>query len=710
MNFHDREDDPGRSVRILLIDDDPAVDLVGQAVLVSAGFEYHRVTSGEVALACIPELQPDLVLLDIVMPGMNGFETCEAIKRLPETRDVPVIMLTGNDDTESVSEAYRKGAWDFTSKPINWPILVNRCRHAIEASRAFAEARKASRLSRVLDNSHNEIVTFDPHSLVVLDMNDGAAIRWHGASDSNKRCVDEPFVGFDRAKFMSVIEPIRKDEPQVSFTAELRNRDGSSTPCEVLILRSDEDPARTVYVAIIQDISDRLRNQREVHNLQFYDALTGLPNRRFAIQSIEQTLSLAALGNRVCALMLLDLDSFKLVNDALGHRRGDEILKTIAYRLGEVKHRFHFDQGERGAGIQVARLGGDEFLLFVSDMTDPVVVRLTAEEVLASLRLPISIDEHEITLTGSMGIAMYPGDGQAIDDLLKNADSAMYKAKSQGKNTYRYHSETDSLASLEFLTTETQLRQALERDELFVAYQVQVDNQTRKICGLEALARWKHPEKGLVPPGQFIPVAEESSLIVDVGNWVMTQVLEDSRDWLSSLLPPDVELGVNVSSRHLENPQFLSSMGRMLEENQPAHRIVVEITESSLMADRGSPFETLQALRDMGLFVAIDDFGTGYSSLSYLKDLPVDSLKVDQSFIVNIEHSTQDLNIVKIIFNLADMLGLRVIAEGVENEQQAALLDQCGDYVAQGYLYSRPLSRIELTELLTAWPLGTQTA
>lgn len=673
---------------------------MGDSVLTSYGFKYYSAGSGAEALKMLEEVKPDLILLDIIMPGMDGFEACERIKSNPACRETPIIMLTGNDDHESVKTAYDNGAWDFTAKPINWPILANRCTHALDASSAFGEARRAARLSRILDNSYNDIITIDPETLLVLDANENSASRESLTAVSVGNSILDLLVGYDAQSFQGLVSPLQEGEPQTSFSGELRRPDGSTCPCEGLILKSTDDLEKDVYVVILRDISERLQKEREVYQLQYFDMLTGLPNRFLFSERVEQAIAIAKRSEEPFALMLLDLDSFKLANDALGHKGGDEILTEVASRLKDLVDRYGAEDASRGADIQIARPGGDEFLLLITGFDDHAVVTMIAEDLLEQLREPFVGGGHEVTITGSIGVCLYPQDGRELEELMKNVDTAMYDAKAQGKNTFKFYNDDDSDASLQILTTETQLRQAIDRNELFLHYQVQVDNVTGRICGLEALVRWNHPERGIIPPGDFIPVAEATSLIIDLGNYVIEQVFQDSQSWLTDVVEPDCEIAINISTKQLRHENFAEKLKACAEKYKPAHKIVIEITESSIMEDTGSQMALLQGVRDMGMDVAIDDFGTGYSSLSYLKNLPVDCLKVDQSFVRNIESNKTDFAIVKVIFNLAQMLGLRVVAEGVETKEQAALLSECGAHFVQGYLVSRPLSASDLTEFV----------
>ena len=686
---------------VMVVDDDRSVHLLAREVFTSADFHVSLVSNGQEAIDSIYEINPDVILMDIMMPGMDGFETCSRIKQIPEFANTPVIMLTGMEDVEAVEKAYSLGAWDFTSKPINWAILVNRVRYALRAFKAFEGERRAAQLSRTLDNSSNEIYMFNPETMVI-----------HSVNRSGRLNLGYEDLEFPRLSFLDLIEPSLRDDfhaqinsmvsTQLEITTEMKRSDGSVYPVEGNILvAADEKP--TALIAIFQDVTERKKNEAELYRLAFYDELTGLPNRRLFEEMVYRSLELAKRRQTLCSVSILDLDGFKLINDSFGHATGDELLIQISERLQSSIR--GYDSVSRWGGtdeasyVELARFGGDEFLLLITDFSEMSIVHNLSKRILEDVSKPYKIQGHEIILTGSLGISVFPDDGDNIDLLLKKADVAMYQAKKKGKNNYQVHSvSTEPSHAIERLQLESQLRQAVENDELELFYQPQTSSHTGEMIGVEALIRWNHPELGLLAPGRFMHIAEESSLCVTIGDWVINRAVSDAREWLFDLLPDDGKVSINVETLQLQDEGFLSHMQNAVDRMPKGSRLVVELTESAIMSDSGKHVDALNALKDMGVMIAIDDFGTGYSSLSYLKRFPIDFLKIDKTFVDNVHTSSEDEAIVKVIFSLARILGLEVVAEGVEYEEQASTLRKQGFYLIQGYLVSPALARDAFTK------------
>ena len=688
---------------IMVVDDDRSVHLLANEVFSGADFSVHSCTSGQQALETIQDVHPDIILLDIMMPGLDGFETCRRIKEIQDFQNTPIIMLTGMEDVEAVEKAYGLGAWDFTSKPINWAILVNRVRYALRAFKAFEGERKAAQLSRTLDNSSNEIYMFSPSDLALYSIN-----------RSGRMNLGYEEAEFSRFTLLDLIEPsLREDfqaqvagmtgSHQLDVSTELVRSDGSIYPVEgSLLVAADEKPV--AYIAILQDVTDRKRSEAELYRLAFYDELTGLPNRRLFEEMVFRSLELAKRRNSLCSVSILDLDGFKLINDSFGHATGDELLIQISERLQnsirsyDAIGRWGHD-AEDASYVELARFGGDEFLLLLTDFNEMSIIEGISKRILEDVSRPYKIQGHEIILTGSLGVSVFPSDGDNIDLLLKKADVAMYEAKRKGKNNYQIHSKDEPSHAIERLQLESQLRQAVVNDELELYYQPQTSSVTGELIGVEALIRWNHPELGLMAPGRFMYIAEESSLCVSIGDWVIDRAVADSKNWLGDLLPEHAKVSINVETMQLQHDGFLDHMRRAVNEMPEGLKLVVEMTESAIMSDSGRYVEALNSLKEMGVMIAIDDFGTGYSSLSYLKRFPIDFLKIDKTFIDNVHTSSEDEAIVKVIFSLADILGLEIVAEGVEYEEQADTLRKQGFYFIQGYLVSPPLARDQFTEL-----------
>ena len=444
-------------------------------------------------------------------------------------------------------------------------------------------------------------------------------------------------------------------------------------------------------VLLYTDITERRAAAQEIERLAFFDSLTGLPNRVLLKDRLNQMLTRAGRHKEKVALLFIDLDRFKEVNDTLGHGSGDLLLQVVAERLISCLR----------TSDTVARLGGDEFVVLLEGVDDREGVMEVAAKLLAAMAQPIQLFDREIYSGGSIGISLYPYDGDNVDTLFKNADTAMYHAKEQGRNTYRFYSSDMHTSALELLTLNSYLRHALERDELSLVYQPQLSFLTGELVGVEALIRWKHPDLGLIAPDRFIPLAEETGLIIPIGTWVLKQACYQAAQWINQGLKP-VRVAVNLSAKQFRNPGLVATVRALLEQSGlPAHLLELELTEGMLIENIASTLETLKALKAMGVTLAIDDFGTGYSSLSYLKHFPLDRLKIDRSFVLEMaEKSGDSAAIVQAIIALAHSLKLTVIAEGVERQDQVEFLKQhCCDEM-QGFLFSRPLTSDALETLL----------
>ena len=451
----------------------------------------------------------------------------------------------------------------------------------------------------------------------------------------------------------------------------------------------DEEGGVHRYAAIFSDITERKKAEERIKNLAYFDMLSGLPNRRLFIDRLSMAMATAHRHGHQMAVMFLDLDLFKRINDSLGHNAGDQVLQTVARRLVTSVRE----------GDTVARLGGDEFTILMPEI-DSVddAVRL-ARRLIEEVKEPFRVEGHELYVTTSLGLAFYPEDGATVESLLKNADTAMYRAKDLGRNSFQMYSATMNARSFERLAMESSLRYALERKEFDLAYQVKVDMGDGRISGVEALIRWRHPELGVVPPSDFIPLAEENGLIEPIGAWVLEEACCQNKRWQDAGLPA-VRIAVNVSARQIDQGTLVQMVRKALEVSGLEPRFLeIEVTESALMNRVDKAADLLHELRFMGVHISIDDFGTGYSSFSYLKRMPIDTLKIDRSFVQDMSEDSDDIAIVSSIIAMSQAMDLRVVAEGVENEDQVALLRIQGCDEVQGYLIGRPVSAGDLYSL-----------
>ena len=443
------------------------------------------------------------------------------------------------------------------------------------------------------------------------------------------------------------------------------------------------------YVGVSSDISERVAAQERIRQLAYFDSLTNLPNRRLLQDRAEQALASAEREGKQLALLFVDLDHFKTINDSLGHSMGDRVLAEVAHRLQGCVRRMD----------TVARLGGDEFVVLLTDVTIEGATEV-ARKLIYRVAKPYQIDNHELGVTPSLGISVFPQDGRDFESLLKHADTAMYRAKESGRNGYQFFASEMNVAALERLMLENSLRQGIERGEFVLHYQPQIDLASGRIVGAEALVRWRHPQLGLVPPGKFIPVAEVSGLIVMIGDWVLREACRQSRAWQEAGLPA-IGIAVNISAVQFRSGRIEDNVAAVLADTGLAPNLLeLELTEGIVMAGADATVETLQRISDMGVKLAIDDFGTGYSSLSYLKRFPIDRLKIDQSFVRDIVTDADDWAISSAIISMGHSLRLRVIAEGVEHIEQLEMLRRQGCDEVQGYYFSVPLPADDFAALL----------
>ena len=447
---------------------------------------------------------------------------------------------------------------------------------------------------------------------------------------------------------------------------------------------------------------ERNQAKEQILHIAYYDSLTNLPNRVLFQDRLKQVIELSHRHKRTSALLFLDLDNFKRINDSLGHRIGDILLNEVSKRLtrcirrSDSISRMHTEESE----ITVARLGGDEFTILLTEISDFAGAARVAQRILGSLVQPFLLDDHEVFITASIGVAVYPDDGENAEVLLKNADTAMYYSKSQGKNNYQFYRRSMNATAFEKLTLENDLRKALDRKELILYYQPQIELNTGNIFGMEALLRWKHPDIGIISPGEFIPLAEETGLIVSIGEWVLSEACRQSQSWKDAGFP-QLSMSVNMSSQQFTQRGLMTTITQALNSSGlDPHYLILEITESIIMQKTRNILTTLQKLHLMGIRISMDDFGTGYSSLSYLKRFPIHAIKIDRSFIKEVNTNQDDAAISRAIIAMARSLNLKVVAEGVESEHQLAFLCEENCNYVQGFLISRPLPPEEITKLL----------
>jgi len=701
---------------VLVIDDDAIVRLMTTAALHEAGYDVIEADSAEEGLAQFDRRGADLVLLDVMLPGMNGFEACARLRAHAAGAIVPIIVMTGLDDRTSIVDAYESGATDFITKPIVWDLLPYRVRYALRSSAAFQEtARSRSLLSRsqTLANMGSWAWTCGNDSVLWSD----EMHHIHGTTPAS--------IGASGAALLELVHP--DDRTAVVQALEGARHRGQGYGIEFRIVRPDgvarhlfeqtdiERDAGGAVVAvhgIRRDITEQTEANDRIRSLAFFDPLTGLANRALFRDITKQWLPHAQRHHMRCAVLIVDLDRFSLINETLGSPVGDEVLRAVSERLRDCLRAADPKGSTRGQPVEdrLARLGGDEFTVLLVDIGEPQRANLVAQRIVAALAKPFLVAGHELAVSASIGISITPDDGDDMDSLLRSAGVAMHAAKLDGQDRIRFYDEAMSAEISRKLTVDTELRRAIGRGELRVHYQAKVDIRTSRVVGAEALLRWQHPSRGLTAPLEFIPVAEESGLIVPITQWVIAEVCRQVAQWRGAGLGI-VPVAINLDATSLQSEALVAAVvAAVAEAGLDASAIEFEVTESGLMRDLERAAGTLAHLRQLGFKLSIDDFGTGYSSLTYLKRFPVDGLKIDRSFVRDLSTDANDAALTTAIIAMGHSLHLELVAEGVETVEQVDFLARLGCYVVQGFLFARPMPSDAFADLVRHGLPGVQQA
>ncbi len=788
------------SALILVVDDEEAARLMMTTTLEKAGFSVRAAADCASARALFAVYKFDVILLDVLLPDGDGFSLCKEFLLQPNGRDLPIAMVTGLDDLESIQLGYQSGATDFITKPVSWGTLPYRIHYILQGSRTILDLSVSESKTRALLSSIPDILMRIHRDGWVLDMQVGsinfdiqewfysvegeaygrlppevshavahhldAALNGEGMqllefewaqvpgqvcfweariqqrddnevlmvvrditqrkqhenqlrlsakvfdgtneailitdADLNIISVNRAYqnitgysevdvladdtnsskVGLRHYSFFEHIISVLKERGY--WQGELLNerKNGEFFPCWFSInqvLDTHGDPEN--YIAIFNDITEHKNSRAKIDFLAHHDSLTGLPNRTLLNDRIEMAINVASHEQKKLGVLFIDLDRFKNINDSLGHLVGDQILKETANRLSAVIR----------SGDTVSRLGGDEFVVLFPTVTDERNLAELTLKLSVALQEAYLVDGMVLHITPSIGIAIYPDDGETFDALIKNADAAMYLAKERGRNNYQFYTPALNARTLDRLKLEGGLRKALELGHFELHYQPLIVGGDGSIRGAEALIRWRHPERGLIPPIDFIPLAEETGLIIPIGEWVLAEAARQVKQWHQQGYT-ELVVSVNISALQFKQPEFLERVDAILKSvGVEPKSVELELTESILMGDMDASIQILQRFCDRGYRMAIDDFGTGFSSLSYLRHLPIHFLKIDQSFVRDMLTESASLAIVDSIIGLAHALGKETIAEGVETEAEYSLLMQHGCRLMQGYYFSKPL-------------------
>ncbi len=699
--------DAGAPARLLIVDDNSLSRRIAASTLQHAGFEVSEADSGAAALTLFTGQRFDLILLDLIMPGMDGYEVCRRIRTLPHGALVPILMFTGVNDTESIDLAYQHGATDFITKPINWSLLSHRVRYALRASAAAESTRRTAerlvRAQRAANMGNWSVSTdggfeFSGELLRILDVPE------HEEPSSLIALLMDRVVPEDRERLMEATTVLARDKTPMQLQLNIMRRDGSirtlyAQGSAVL----DEQGNTTGIEGITQDITERAEARERIRRLANYDATTGLPNRKLFADLAHPMLERAERLRSSCALFYLDIDLFKSVNDAFGRSTGDAILKEVGERLRAWASDSELAYGSRAGDrtLLLGSAGGNAFTLLVPDLQGQDQATVVAQGLLKVIAQPIPVEDQPLVLTASIGIAFFQGDTGDLPGLMRCAEQSVHAAKNGGRAQYRFFNPQMNVLATKRLLLETELRRAIGQDELRLHFQPKVDAGSGVVVGAEALVRWQHPERGLLSPGEFIPLAEESGLILPLTDWVLESACCHLRRWSDAGMPA-IPLSVNLAATSLADMTLIDKLDAlMLRHGLSPSSLMLEMTETLLMRDVQSGVKMLERLRARGYGLSLDDFGTGYSSLSYLKRFPLDELKIDRAFVTDVANGSRDGALAAAIIALGHELGLDVVAEGVETQSQSAFLLGRGCNVQQGHLFCRPVPAAEF-ELL-AW-------
>jgi len=690
--------------RLLLVDDEPR--LLTSLYELLRGHDYQLVTasSGSEALTHLNRLQFDLVLLDLRLPDMSGHEIMDFINA--KDIDADVIVMSGEAGIDAAIGALKRGAYDYLRKPYNPPELLKTVENALQKRRLAVENRRIGQRLENSEKMYRYLVDSSPDIIYTLN-HEGCFTFVNDRAYQLLGFTREELLGKhysilvhdeDQERARYVFNERRVDE-RASRNVELRLKCNSGVGAD----RTFNNTLMTISLnaigmhvpgaevekheffgtyGVARDITDRKRAEEMISYQAYHDILTDLPNRmlfkdRLGLAVIQAKRKLTEL-----AVMFVDLDRFKLVNDTLGHVKGDELLQQAALRLKECLRK----------GDTLARQGGDEFTIVLPELRDRADAKAIADKFLEVLQKPFDLDGHIVHISASIGIAIYPGDGESIEELLRHADIAMYQVKALGKNGHSFYHSSMQDMSHQKIALEQSLRKALEHNELEMYYQPQIDVATGRIIGAEGLMRWNHPQRGLLSAGEFLPFAEENGLMLPISDWMIGALCRDLLMW-NAAGGDTIRLSLNLSPQYLDRGDFFEKMRGALQRYgiSPA-QIEVEITENICIRNPQYAIEQLNKLCQLGVSVAIDDFGTGYSSLSYLHRFPIHTIKIDQSFVKEIHDEHGHYPVILAIISIARGLGLHLVAEGVETEVQARYLQANGCSTMQGYLYYRPIS------------------
>ncbi len=687
-------------MKILIVEDDADTRALIKMLVLKRSHEVMDFEDAESAWDTFQTEHFDIAIIDWILPQMTGLELTRKIRSRAgtiENMDIPtyIIVATAKDSHDDLSAALDSGADDYITKPFNLKILNVRLAvaekqiiHAIRQNKADEQLR----LSSIVFNLSDEGIMITDHDNNIILVNEAfSKITQYSAEEAmgkNPRFLQSNLQ--DKAFFKKMWHAIHDQD---FWQGELWNRrkEGEvySEWLTVRVLRNKKGKI-TNYVGVFSDKSQGVRAKQELQYAQNHDRLTKLPNRFQFVETVRYAISMSKKTKKEVAILFIDINRFKLINETFGQGMGDYFLQMVATRLKKLVT----------SEDNLARVGGDEFTLLVEDIQNLQDVTQIAQKIIDDFQTPFLIQNSEIMVTICIGIALYPDDGKDALVLLRNADSAVYKAKEIGINNYQFYTPEINTRAFEQLTLEIQLRKSIKENQLLIYYQPQWEIGSKKILGMEALLRWKHPELGMVSPEKFIPLAEENGLIIPISEWIIESVIRQILEWKSQDYRK-YRVAINISARQFHESDIVGFLEKMLTQYAiDSSNLELELTERITMWEGSQNIEKMMKIREMGIHLSLDDFGTGYSSLSYLRKFPIDLLKIDQSFIKHLNEKMEDAAIVKTIIAMGKSLRMKTIAEGVETEEQRKFLQENGCDYGQGFLISPALPASEIVSFL----------
>jgi len=685
-------------LKILIIDDTPVnIQLLGEAL--AHDFTIQIATSGKKGLQLAKQAPPDLILLDIMMPEMDGNEVCRLLKKDDDLKDIPIIVITALNELETEVQSLALGVADFLNKPINIETARLRINNLLERETLrkalIVRDQQLQLAASVFDNSHDGIVITNAKNHIV-DVN-ASFTRITGYPLSQVLGKDPKILQSGKQSKVFYQRMWKQLLRNNYWDGELWNkhRDGYLFAVQTSIaIITDSKGNIDHYLAVFSDISLRKSHEEALKKIAYFDELTGMPNRTLLADRMSQGVAHTQRNGKIMAVCYLDLDGFKPVNDQFGHAAGDKLLVGVAERIAECLRKID----------TLSRIGGDEFVLLLLDLKTVDEYELSIERVLNILREPFNIEGNSVVISASIGVTLYPQNNSDSDTLLRHADQAMYTAKQKGKNQYCLFDAFQDSQIYEHEKALLRIKKALQANEFVLFYQPKVNLRTGLVIGVEALIRWQHPQRGLLAPAEFLPIIENHHLILEVSDWVIGKALAQLDQWQNKGI--QLMISVNIAPSHLIQKDFVRQLTTHLQHypERLASSLELEILETAVLDDVSQVCETMKACIMQGVEFALDDFGTGYSSLTYLKSLPAKTLKIDQTFVRDMLVDSDDLTIIIGTLALAKAFKREVIAEGVETVEHGLKLIELGCDQAQGYVIARPMPADEIEDWLKQWP------